>query len=88
MDLAFEVDEGVPAAAVEQALRSADGDLLADVALFDVYRGEPVPAGRRSLAYRIRFQAMDRTLTDAEVAEARASLVQAVESTVPAALRG
>ena len=88
VDLAFEVDEGVPAAAVEQALRSADGDLLADVALFDVYRGEPVPAGRRSLAYRIRFQAMDRTLTDAEVAAARARLVDAVESTVPATLRG
>jgi phenylalanyl-tRNA synthetase beta chain len=88
VDLAFEVDEEVPAAAVERALRSADGDLVADVALFDVYRGDPLPAGRRSLAYRIRFQAMDRTLTDAEVAEARASLVQAVESSVPATLRG
>ena len=88
VDLAFEVDEGVPAAAVEQALRAADGDLLADVALFDVYRGDPVPAGRRSLAYRIRFQAMDHTLTDAEVAAARARLVDAVESTLPASLRG
>jgi phenylalanyl-tRNA synthetase beta chain len=88
VDLAFEVDEGVPASAVERALRGADGDLLADVALFDVYRGHPVPTGRRSLAYRIRFQAMDRTLTDAEVAAARAQLVHAVESTVPATLRG
>jgi phenylalanyl-tRNA synthetase beta chain len=88
VDLAFEVDEDVPAAAVERALRGADGDLLADVALFDVYRGEPLPPGRRSLAYRIRFQAMDRTLTDAEVAEARAHLVAAVESSVPATLRG
>jgi phenylalanyl-tRNA synthetase beta chain len=88
VDLAFEVEEDVPAAAVEQALRGADGDLVADVALFDVYRGDPLPPGRRSLAYRIRFQAMDRTLTDAEVAEARARLVAAVESSVPAMLRG
>ena len=88
VDLAFEVDEDVPAAAVERALRGAEADLLADVALFDVYRGEPLPAGRRSLAYRIRFQALDRTLTDAEVAEARARLVAAVESSVPATLRG
>ncbi len=88
VDLAFEVDEDVPAAAVERALRSGDGDLLADVALFDVYRGDPVPAGRRSLAYRIRFQAMDRTLTDAEVADARTRLVTAVESSLPATLRG
>jgi phenylalanyl-tRNA synthetase beta chain len=88
VDLAFEVEEAVPAAAVERALRSADGDLLAGVALFDVYRGDPVPAGRRSLAYRIRFQALDRTLTDAEVAEARSRLVAAVESSLPATLRG
>ncbi|CAN5549886.1 hypothetical protein BH18ACT1_BH18ACT1_16820 [soil metagenome] len=88
VDLAFEVADEVPAAEVERALRGGDRDLVASVALFDVYRGEPLPPGRRSLAYRVRFQAPDRTLTDADVAAARARLVTAVESAVPATLRG
>ena len=70
-DLAFVVDDEVPAAAVELTLRKAGGDLLEWVRLFDVYRDAQLGEGRRSLAYHLRLRALDRTLTDAQVAEVR-----------------
>jgi phenylalanyl-tRNA synthetase beta chain len=88
VDLAFEVDDAVPAGAVEATLRDAGGDLVAALWLFDVYRGPQVPPGRRSLAYTVRFQAGDRTLTDEEVAGARRALIEAVEGAHRATLRG
>jgi phenylalanyl-tRNA synthetase beta chain len=88
IDLAFEVDEAVPAAEVEATIRAAAGDLLAALGLFDVFRGDSVAAGRRSLAYALRLQAPDRTLTDAEVAEVRQAVIDAVEGAHPAKLRG
>lgn len=88
IDLAFEVDETTPAADVGSCLRTAAGGLLVDLALFDVFRGAPVSDGRRSLAFTLRFQAADRTLTDAEVAEARQRCIDAVQGTLPATLRG
>ncbi len=87
IDLAFVVDEAVPAAAVEKTLRRAGGDLVELVALFDVYRGEGTPAGTRSLAYRLRLCAPDRTLTDQEVAQVRATCIAAVEQAHGASLR-
>ncbi|OWY60982.1 hypothetical protein B7486_66250, partial [cyanobacterium TDX16] len=87
IDLAFEVADEVTAGAVEQAIREAAGDLLWDVHLFDVFRGEQLGEGRRSLAYNLRLQAHDRTLTDAEVSEVRTKVVAAVEQAVGATLR-
>ena len=88
IDLAFEVDEETPAAVVESLLRSVAGDLLVDLGLFDVFRGEPVAEGRRSLAFAMRLQADDRTLTDAEVATVRQRCIDAVEGDLGATLRG
>jgi phenylalanyl-tRNA synthetase beta chain len=88
VDLAFEVDEGVPAGAVEDELRAAGGELLWSVRLFDVYRGPGVAEGRRSLAFTLRFQARDRTLRDEDVAAVRTACIDAVESRLPATLRG
>ena len=88
IDLAFAVDEGTPAAAVDVCLREAGGDLLVDLSLFDVFRGDVVGEGRRSLAFTLRLQAGDRTLTDAEVAEVRSRCIAAVEGSLPATLRG
>jgi len=88
IDLAFEVDDAVPASAVEGAIRAAGGDLLWSVRLFDVYRGSGVAEGRRSLAYALRLQARDHTLTDQEVAQVRTAVIDAVQSALPAALRG
>ncbi|HSU37645.1 MAG TPA: phenylalanine--tRNA ligase subunit beta [Propionibacteriaceae bacterium] len=79
-DVALIVDAEVPAAAVERALRSGAGPLLESIALFDVYTGPQVGAGKKSLAFALRFRAPDRTLTDAETAAARdAAVAVAVE---------
>jgi phenylalanyl-tRNA synthetase beta chain len=70
-DVALVVEERVPAAEVESALREGAGENLEAVALFDVYRGDQVGAGRKSLAYRLTFRAPDRTLTTDEVSALR-----------------
>ncbi len=88
IDLAFEVADDVPAAAVEDAIRSAGGHLLWSVRLFDVFRGGSLAEGRRSLAYTLRLQAPDRTLTEADVAQVRTTIIDAVHSALPATLRG
>jgi phenylalanyl-tRNA synthetase beta chain len=88
LDLAFAVDESVPATDVEDTLRAAAGDHLAWIKLFDVYRGSGIPDGRRSLAYRLRLEAHDHTLTDEELAEIRQRCIDAVESAHGATLRG
>ena len=56
--------------------------------LFDVYRGTGVSDGHRSLAYTLRLQAPDRTLTDSDAADVRTTVIEAVQSTLPATLRG
>jgi phenylalanyl-tRNA synthetase beta chain len=75
-DIAVVVSEEVPAAEVEAAVRAGGGDLLQEVAVFDLYRGEQVGEGNKSLALRLEFRALDRTLTDGEVAERRAAIEQ------------
>src|SRR5205823_3112524 len=62
-DLAFVVDEEVPAATLATAMREAAGAELRDVTVFDEYRGEQIGAGRRSLAFRVAFGSTERTLT-------------------------
>ena len=74
-DVALLVDADVTVAAVEAALREGAGDLLESVRLFDVYTGEQVGEGKRSLAFALRFRAPDRTLTEAETGAARAAAV-------------
>jgi phenylalanyl-tRNA synthetase beta chain len=87
IDLAFVVADGVAAGAVARTLKAAGGDLLESLDLFDVYRGPGLPDGTRSLAYRLRFCALDRTLTDAEVGALRAGCIEAVERDHGAVLR-
>jgi phenylalanyl-tRNA synthetase beta chain len=78
IDLAFEVPDSIPASSVAGSLRKAGGPLLVVLELFDVYRGPGVSDGSRSLAYRLRFQADDRTLTDSELAAARQACIDTV----------
>jgi phenylalanyl-tRNA synthetase beta chain len=81
-DVALVVDDDLPAALVERALRAGAGPLLESISLFDVYTGPQVGKGKKSLAYALRFRASDRTLTDAEAAEARdAAVARAAERT-------
>jgi len=86
IDLAFVVPDDVHAGDLATVLRGAS-ELVQDVSLFDVYRGEHVSAGTRSLAYAVRLGASDRTLGEKEVAEARGALVAAAAAQ-GATLRG
>ncbi|MFP5366832.1 MAG: phenylalanine--tRNA ligase subunit beta [Actinomycetes bacterium] len=74
-DVALVVPAGVPADDVLAALREGAGELLEDVALFDVYAGKGIEEGKKSLAFGLRFRADDRTLTADEASAARASAV-------------
>jgi len=86
-DMAVVVDEALPAALVEAALWKAGGDLLREVRLFDLYRGEQIGAGRKSLAYRLVYQADDRTLTDDDATRLRAKIIKTLERELSATLR-
>jgi phenylalanyl-tRNA synthetase beta chain len=87
VDLAFAVDDAVPASQVERRLRNGGGTELESVELFDVYRGASVGDGARSLAYRLRFCALDRTLDDEELGALRTRCIMAVVDAGGAVLR-
>jgi len=79
-DLAFLADSTVTASVVTRAIRQAAGSLLEHLRIFDVYRGGDIPADSRSIAFRVRLRAADRTLTDDEVAGIRTKCIEAVAS--------
>ena len=87
LDLAFVLEDSVPADRLERALRTAAGGLLVDCRLFDVYRGAGVPDGARSLAWRLRLQAADRSLDDTDIATVRDACATAAAA-LGAQLRG
>ena len=78
-DVALVLREGLPAAGVERTLRQAAGPLLERLWVFDEYRGRPLAAGERGVAWRMVFRAGDRTLREAEVDEAMTRAVAAVQ---------
>ena len=88
VDLAFVVDEAATAASVADVLRAAGGEAVEDLWLFDVFRGPQLGDGCRSLAFRLRFSALDHTLAEDELTALRARCIEAVESAVGARLRG
>ena len=75
-DVALIVGAEVAAADVEAALVEGAGELLESIRLFDLYTGEQIGEGKKSLAFALRFRAADRTLTEAEVSAARQAAVQ------------
>ncbi|MFB6856221.1 MULTISPECIES: phenylalanine--tRNA ligase subunit beta [Streptomyces] len=87
-DVALVVDASVPAADVEKALREGAGELLESLRLFDVFTGEQLGEGRKSLAYALRFRATDRTLTVDEASAARDAAVALAAERTGAVLRG
>ncbi|MFJ2115567.1 phenylalanine--tRNA ligase subunit beta, partial [Streptomyces sp. NPDC087850] len=87
-DVALVVPAGVPAADVERALREGAGELLESLRLFDVFEGEQIGAGHKSLAYALRFRATDRTLTVEEATAARDAAVALAAERTGAVLRG
>ena len=87
-DIALVVDEQVAAAHLESALRQGAGPMLESVSLMDIYRGDQVGPGRKSLAYRLYFRAPERTLTTKEVNGLRDQAIAAAAAAVSAVQRG
>ncbi|KUJ66587.1 phenylalanine--tRNA ligase subunit beta [Streptomyces albus subsp. albus] len=87
-DVALVVDDAVAAGDVESALRAGAGELLESLRLFDVFTGEQLGEGKKSLAYALRFRAADRTLTAEEASAARDAAVAVAVERTGAVLRG
>jgi phenylalanyl-tRNA synthetase beta chain len=87
-DIAVTVDEGVTAEQVVKEMRGAGGSLLVSVQLFDLYRGESIGAGKKSLAYALIYQADDRTLTDKEIEKAHNKIEDRLKHVLKAQIRG
>ncbi|MBL8538291.1 MAG: phenylalanine--tRNA ligase subunit beta [Hyphomonadaceae bacterium] len=87
-DFAFVVDDGVAAADLVRAAFGADKALIADVSLFDVYRGERMAAGKKSLAIEVTLQPREKTLTDSDIEAVSARIVSAVMKATSGVLRG
>ncbi|MBV9124381.1 MAG: phenylalanine--tRNA ligase subunit beta [Planctomycetes bacterium] len=87
-DIAVIVDESVPAERVVSEIRTAGGTILSGIRLFDVYRGESIPTGMKSLAYALAYQAEDRTLTDKEVDKAHKKIEDRLKHVLKAQIRG
>ena len=86
-DLAVMADRDVPAADVVAIARKAGGKLTRDVRVFDVYEGDQVPAGKRSLALRLVMRSPERTLSEKDITEVRRRVLQALERELGATLR-
>lgn len=86
-DLAFQVDMGIQAQQVADAIRQGGGDPLIQLELFDIYTGAPLPEGSKSLAYRVTYQSATHSLSEKEIARIRRRIVQAVERDTGAVLR-
>jgi phenylalanyl-tRNA synthetase beta chain len=86
-DIAVVVDEIIPAGRIEEVIRQGGGKLLSGVRLFDIYHGEQIGAGKKSMAYSLTYQAPDRTLTDKDAAGIRQRIVRRLEQELGAKLR-
>jgi phenylalanyl-tRNA synthetase beta chain len=86
-DLAFSVDEQVAAGDLVSAAREAAGPDLREMRAFDVYRGDQVGPGRKSVAFAVTFQSPERTLTDEDALRLRAAIVKALAERFGAELR-
>ena len=86
-DLAVLVDKSIAAGEVEKTITKTGGKFFDKVTLFDVYTGDRIDTDKKSLAFNIKFQSNDRTLTDAEADEAFTKILAAVEKQFDATLR-
>jgi phenylalanyl-tRNA synthetase beta chain len=86
-DLALIVEEAIPAERVAEVIRSAGGSLVTEIQLFDVYRGEQIGLGKKSLAYNVTYLDPERTLTDQDVVKIRGRIIQQLRQELDARLR-
>jgi phenylalanyl-tRNA synthetase beta chain len=86
-DLSFIIEEKCSGDKIKQLISRLRHDIIASVILFDIYRGESIPEGHQSVAFRIRYQSEDRTLTDEEVQAVHSQVVRALNEELGAAMR-
>jgi phenylalanyl-tRNA synthetase beta chain len=86
-DLSFIIEEKCSGDLIKQLISRLRHDIIASVVLFDIYRGESIPAGHQSVAFRIRYQSEDRTLTDEEVQAVHSHVAQALVEEFGATMR-
>ncbi len=86
-DIAVIVDEEVPADRVVEVIRQGGGKLLTGVRLFDIFRGEQIGAGKKSLAYSLTYQALERTLSDQDATQIRQRIIKRLDQVLGAKLR-
>ena len=86
-DLAVVVDEAISGAQVEQTIKRAGGNLLRSITLFDVFRGEQVGAGKKSMAYSLSYQSSERVLTMADIEKPRTKIIKSLEGQLGGAIR-
>jgi phenylalanyl-tRNA synthetase beta chain len=87
-DMAIVVTQATSAQTVRSEIQTAGGDLLSSVELFDVYTGDRIPAGTKSLAYALSYQASDRTLGDKEIDKAHQKIESRLKHVLNASIRG
>jgi phenylalanyl-tRNA synthetase beta chain len=86
-DLAFVVGEEITNSQLTNAIRQAGGSLLSSVELFDIYRGQPIPEGHKSMAYKLTYESLEGNLSDARVQDLRNRIIRRVSSAVGGSLR-
>jgi phenylalanyl-tRNA synthetase beta chain len=86
-DIALLVDESTQVGQIEDVIMDTDHEILRDVKLFDIYRGIPIPPGKKSLAFTLTYRHDDRTLTDDEVVKVHNEVLKALETKLNAVLR-
>ncbi len=86
-DLAVVCDNAIPVAALADTIQAAGGQYLESVSLFDIYRGQPIPADKKSVAFSLKLRAPDQTLTDAHAEETMTAILTALEKTHSAVIR-
>lgn len=86
-DIAVVVPANIPASDLNLAIRKAGGSLLERISLFDIYQGEQIKNGYKSMAFALKFQAADRTLTDEEVNDVYQKIQSILEEKFNAELR-
>jgi phenylalanyl-tRNA synthetase beta chain len=86
-DIAIIVPNNIPVSDAESAILHVDSHFIESVRLFDIYEGKPIPKGKKSLAFSIRYRAVDRTLTDEEVKGIHTNIIKRLQDTLNAELR-
>ena len=86
-DIAVVVDEKITAGEVENVIRQAGGKLLQSVELFDIFRNEQIGAGKKSLAYSLKYQSDEKTLTDSDATAVRNKIIKRLDQVLGAKLR-